>query len=65
MRWPAHIPAGAENGSMLMTIDLLPTIAGLVKADLPKRTIDGLDVWPLLAGERGHYDLQLGLDPIG
>jgi arylsulfatase len=53
MRWPGHIPAGAENGAMAMTIDLLPTIAGLVKADLPKQTIDGLDVWPLLAGEEG------------
>jgi arylsulfatase A-like enzyme len=53
MRWPGQIPAAAENGSMLMTIDLLPTIARVVKAGLPERTIDGGDVWPLLIGEQG------------
>ena len=36
-----------------MTIDLLPTIARLVGAELPKHAIDGLDVWPLLSGEPG------------
>jgi arylsulfatase A-like enzyme len=36
-----------------MTIDLLPTIARLTGAELPKHKIDGLDVWPLLAGEPG------------
>ena len=36
-----------------MTIDLLPTIARLVGADLPAHEIDGHDVWPLLAGEPG------------
>ena len=53
MRWPGKIPAGATSGAMLMTIDLLPTIAGRVGAELPAHTIDGLDVWPLLAGEPG------------
>jgi arylsulfatase len=53
MRWPGRIPAGTDCDAMLMTIDLFPTIARLVEADLPKHTIDGLDVWPLLAGEPG------------
>ena len=34
-----------------MTIDLFPTIAKLVGAELPKHKIDGLDIWPLLAGD--------------
>ena len=38
---------------MLMTIDLLPTIARLAGAELPAHPIDGLDVWPLLAGQPG------------
>jgi arylsulfatase len=50
MRWPGHIPAGKVNDAFAMTIDLLPTVAGLVGADLPRRPIDGLDVWPLLTG---------------
>jgi arylsulfatase A len=53
MRWPGKIPAGTTSDAMLMTIDLLPTIARLVGAELPKHTIDGLDVWPLLSGQPG------------
>jgi arylsulfatase A-like enzyme len=34
-----------------MTIDLLPTIAGLVGAPLPEQKIDGKDIWPLLKGD--------------
>ncbi len=53
MKWPGKIPSGKKNDSMLMTIDLFPTIANLVGADLPKQPIDGRDVWPLIAGRRG------------
>ena len=51
MQWPGKIPAGAVNDHMLMTIDLLPTIAGLTGAKLPDHKIDGLDVWPVLSGQ--------------
>ena len=50
-RWPGKIPAGHTNRTPAMTIDLLPTIAKLVNAELPKHKIDGLDIWPLLKGE--------------
>jgi arylsulfatase A len=53
MRWPGQIPANSMSDAMLMTIDLLPTIARLVGAELPKHPIDGLDVWTLLSGEAG------------
>jgi arylsulfatase A len=36
-----------------MTIDLLPTVAGLAGAALPERPIDGRDIWPLLGGAPG------------
>ncbi len=51
-RWPGHIPAGRVCREMAMTIDLFPTIARLIDARLPDRKIDGLDIWPLLAGDR-------------
>jgi arylsulfatase A-like enzyme len=36
-----------------MTIDLLPTLAGLARAPLStERIIDGRDIWPLLAGQQ-------------
>ena len=34
-------------------MDLLPTIARLTGARLPDHTIDGKDIWPLIAGEPG------------
>ena len=53
MRWPGKIPAGADTNDMLMTIDLLPTIANRVGAPLPPHRIDGLDVWPILSRQKG------------
>lgn len=53
MRWPGKIPAGRVSDTPLMTIDLLPTIAQTVGAPLPATKIDGLDVWPIIAGQPG------------
>jgi arylsulfatase A-like enzyme len=53
MRWPGKIPKGRTSDAMLMTIDLFPTIARLVGAELPKHKIDGLDIWPLITNAKG------------
>jgi arylsulfatase A len=53
MRWPGRLPAGTKAADMLCSIDLFPTIAKLTGAKLPDHKIDGLDVWPILAGEPG------------
>lgn len=50
-RWPGKIPAGSTNKIPAMTIDILPTLAKLADAPLPKHAIDGKDIWPLLAGQ--------------
>jgi arylsulfatase len=60
MRWPGRIPADVVCNNMLMTIDLFPTIARLIHAELPKHPIDGLDVWPLLAGQKGARNPHAG-----
>jgi arylsulfatase A-like enzyme len=52
-RWPGRIPAGTVVREPAMTIDVLPTVAGLVGAPLPPLPIDGRDVAPLLLGEAG------------
>ena len=49
--WPGTIPAGSECNEPAMTIDLLPTIAKLIDADLPKHRIDGKDISALLTGD--------------
>jgi arylsulfatase A-like enzyme len=53
MRWPGKIPAGTTCDDLLMTIDLLPTIAKTTGADLPALPIDGKDVTPLVFGGPG------------
>ncbi|MBI5770741.1 MAG: sulfatase [Verrucomicrobia bacterium] len=53
MRWPGRLPAGAVCDDFFMSIDLLPTLAGLAGAKLPALSIDGLDVWPLISRQPG------------
>ena len=54
MRWPRKIPPGRVCREIAMTIDILPTLAGLAGAQLPAdRIIDGKDIWPLISGQPG------------
>ena len=50
MWWPGTIPAGSECATPAMTIDLLPTVAELIGARLPKHPIDGKSIVHLLKG---------------
>ncbi|MBP3959015.1 sulfatase-like hydrolase/transferase [Gemmata sp. G18] len=50
-RWPAKILAGSVCREPAMTIDVLPTVAKIIGADLPKTKIDGKDIGALLRGE--------------
>lgn len=50
-RWPGKIPQNRVSAIPTMTIDLLPTIAGLVGTPLPEKKIDGKDIWPILKGD--------------
>ncbi len=70
MRWPGKIPAGSVCNELCSTMDILPTFARLVGTRLPKRRIDGKDIWPLMSAEPGaksphkaffyysHWELQ-------
>jgi arylsulfatase A len=49
-RWPGVIPANSTCHEAAMTIDLLPTIAKFIGAELPKHPIDGLEITALLQG---------------
>ena len=53
MRWPGRIPPGSHCDELSSTIDLLPTIARIIGADLPERKIDGEDIRPLMLGKPG------------
>lgn len=51
MRWPASIPAGRVCNKLITSMDLLPTIADLCGAPLPKQRIDGVNAAALLRGD--------------
>lgn len=51
MRWPGVVPAGRVSNKLLSTIDVLPTIAKLTGAKLPKEKIDGIEFTDLLKGD--------------
>jgi arylsulfatase A-like enzyme len=53
MWWPGKIPAGTVCRTPAMTIDLLPTIAHLIGAELSEHAIDGKNIWPLIADAPG------------
>jgi arylsulfatase A-like enzyme len=53
MRWPTQIPAGTSCDELASTIDILPTVASLIGADLPTHPIDGKNIVPLMRGEPG------------
>ncbi len=44
MWWPGKIPGGTVTDSLYSTIDILPTVAHLIGADLPALPIDGHDI---------------------
>lgn len=50
MKWPGKIPAGTTSDTMMMTIDVLPTIAHVIDGRLPAHKIDGLNCWPIVSG---------------
>ena len=52
MRWPGHVASGLECRKIASTIDLLPTIAAICDVPLPPKPIDGVNLLPLMEGDR-------------
>jgi arylsulfatase A-like enzyme len=52
VNWPGHLSGGRRIDRILMTADILPTVAQLAGAKLPNdRTFDGRDIWPVLTAD--------------
>jgi len=73
MRWAGRIKPGTTSEIPVTSVDFLPTFTSLAGGELPKKQpIDGVDISPLLRGEKiaersifWHYPLYLqgrGLD---
>ncbi|MEM7374779.1 MAG: sulfatase [Bacteroidota bacterium] len=49
LRWPGHIPAGETSSMLFTSMDLMPSLAFLAGAELPRdRIIDGMNLGPHL-----------------
>ena len=57
-RWPGRIPAGRVLDAIGSTLDLMPTLAKLTGATLPAKPLDGVDIWPLLSGEKKDHSRE-------
>jgi len=69
MRWPNRIKAGQTIDEPIAFVDLLPTVCGITRMDLPEqRIIDGTNITPLFDGKKlerksplfWQYDRALG-----
>jgi arylsulfatase A len=50
--WPGKVPADTSSDAITSMMDVLPTLAKLGGGKVPTdRKIDGVDIWPVLAGE--------------
>jgi arylsulfatase A-like enzyme len=50
-QWEGQIKAGVVTDKVASTIDILPTIASLTDSEMPNKTIDGENIWPLFKGD--------------
>jgi len=52
MKWPGVVPAGDICSKLSGSIDILPTLAAITGSPLPEKKIDGVNILPLLLGEK-------------
>ena len=55
IKWPGKTPEGVVCNKLSSTIDILPSIAEIVNADLPDNKIDGISVTELW---KGSFDVK-------
>jgi arylsulfatase len=65
LRWDGHFPAGRDIDRIAAHIDLLPTLAALTGARLPKDQVEGRNLLPLLAGEGKDWPDRMLFDHTG
>ena len=57
-RYPGKIPKDRVCSGVASTIDILPTLAKLCDAPLPKNPLDGIDIWPMLSGQKNELERE-------
>jgi arylsulfatase len=60
-RYPGVIPSGIGCSGLATMLDIFPTIARLCGADGTHNRLDGVDIWPILTGDRDEVDRDVFL----
>jgi arylsulfatase A len=58
-RFPGRIPAGRVVSGVASMMDVLPTVSRLCAAPMPDNPVDGVNIWPLLTGDRESVDRDI------
>ena len=59
LRWPEHVPKGNFSNEIVHQMDLFPTLANIVGAEIPgDRIIDGIDQVDFFTGKQGRSNRQ-------
>ena len=58
-RYPGHIPPNTLCNGIASAMDIVPTVSKLCNAALPPdKPMDGIDIWPMLAGRTKEIDRE-------
>ncbi|MDQ2900511.1 MAG: sulfatase [Acidobacteriota bacterium] len=55
-RWTGRIPTGRVQNALASMMDVFPTVTKLCGGAMPSKPLDGIDMWPLLAGEKDSIE---------
>ena len=55
-RWTGRIPAGRVSDALASMMDVFPTVTKLCGGAMPGKPLDGIDIWPLLHGDRQRIE---------
>ena len=58
-RWPGRIPKGRISHALTSMMDIVPTFLKLAGAPPPPKPMDGIDIWPILSGQREELEREL------
>jgi arylsulfatase A-like enzyme len=57
--WPGKIPGGTATGAITGMLDVMPTFTALAGGKLPPAKLDGMNIWPALAGEENSISREV------
>jgi arylsulfatase len=57
-RWPGKIPAGRVSKAPCSMMDVFPTVTNLCHGVLPQKPLDGINILPILSGQKESLDRE-------